>query len=186
MVPSEYCLPAATVRRIYDVCIELGLDRRVVAHGPTRTAAETQHVLPPNCLVEKTVTGKLGDAFVLWTGVSDYTILKRQQKAVARALGMPTSSSHSLNPPEANPMTCYAMAAGMVSPFLIPNTPAATSLAAICVVPWPEAWNQTHDVAISLSLHESLIIPLSGLNSLLRLYLENAVPAMRLLIDEMA
>ena len=72
------------------------------------------------------------------------------------------------------------MLPGMVSPFLRPMR--ATRLAALVVLPWPRCWEaQMREVAISLSLWESLVLPLSCLRPLLRSYAARAYPEVRLI-----
>src|SRR5205823_118043 len=74
----------------------------------------------------------------------------------------------------------FGMLPGMVSPFLPPSR--ATRLVALLVLPWPRCWEaQRREVAISLSLWESLLLPLDCLRLLLQSYVERAYPAVHLI-----
>ncbi len=71
------------------------------------------------------------------------------------------------------------MLPGMVSPFLSPLRP--SRLAAVVQVSWPEAWeDQDKAVGVSLSLFESLILPLRCFRAILRQYAKRAyTPGLR-------
>jgi len=178
---TDIRLPMELVKTMQNDCHEIRLSQRVIRHEATYSAAETQGVLPTDCLVQKSVTGLLGDKIVLWTGVSDYEITRHEQHTAAHLLGLSHTSDHTLNPSIIDPLGFYGMAEGMVSPFLVPGSPAASELAAVCVLSWPQEWEHAHSVAISLSLHESLVIPLAGLHRLLDIYLERTFPRLPVL-----
>lgn len=71
------------------------------------------------------------------------------------------------------------MLPGMVSPFLPPLRP--TRLAAVVQAPWQADWNDTRwAVGVSLSLFESLLLPLHCFRAILRQYADRAyAPALR-------
>ena len=71
------------------------------------------------------------------------------------------------------------MLPGMVSPFLPPHHP--TRLAAVVQGPWPTYWDEPGwAVGVSLSLFESLLLPLHCFRAILRQYAARAyVPALR-------
>ena len=72
------------------------------------------------------------------------------------------------------------MQPGMVSPFLHPER--AARLAALTLLPWPERWEaQEREVAVSVSLWESLLLPLRCLRPLVYLYAKRAYPELRLI-----
>jgi len=72
------------------------------------------------------------------------------------------------------------MQPGMVSPFLHPER--AAHLSALVLLPWRELWEaQEREVAISLSLWESLALPVRCLRPLLRRYARRAYPQVRLI-----
>ena len=72
------------------------------------------------------------------------------------------------------------MQPGMVSPFLHPER--ETELAALVLLPWPQWWEaQEREVAISLSLWESLALPVRCLHPLIRRYAKRAYPQVRLI-----
>ena len=72
------------------------------------------------------------------------------------------------------------MQPGMVSPFLHPSH--HTGLGALVLLPWPERWEaHEREVAISLSLWESLVLPLRCLRQLIRSYARRAYPGVRII-----
>ena len=72
------------------------------------------------------------------------------------------------------------MQRGMLSPFLHPEREAG--LAAFILLPWPQRWEaQEREVALSLSLWESLLLPLRCLRPLLRRYAKRAYPQVHLI-----
>ncbi len=158
------------------------LHARLVRHCPTQSAVETQALMPPWVLVQKTVTLALGESLVLCTGAGAQLLSRQERYAIAQALGLPhrTSRHTTINPEIRDSVEVFGMLPGMVSPFLRPSR--ATKLTALVLLPWPRRWEaQAHEVAISLSLWESLVLPLGCLRQLLRLYAERTYPAVRLI-----
>ncbi|MCH5584015.1 hypothetical protein MK805_03430 [Shimazuella sp. AN120528] len=149
-------------------------------HQPTRSAAETQAVLPKGCLVQKTITCKLADKttnkLVLWTGVADFRIHRSLHREASQLLNLKRIRSHTFNPKEIEPLQFYGVPEGTVNPFLSYSSPATRNLDAIFFLPWPSEWNEKYKVAISLSLQESLIISLSHLKHLLWEYQQRIFP----------
>ena len=161
---------------------ERPLHTRLVRHRYSHSAMETQALLPPGVLVQKTVTLALGELLVLCTGVGTWRLSRQDLHAIAKAIGLPNRRSRhaTINPADLQTVEEFGMLPGMVSPFLRPMR--ATRLAALVVLPWPRCWEeQGREVAISLSLWESLMLPLRCLRSLLRGYAEHAYPAVRLI-----
>jgi hypothetical protein len=158
------------------------LHARLVRHRPTQSAVETQALLPPGVLVQKTVTLALGESLVLCTGASTQRLSRQERYAIAQALGLPhrTGRRTTINPETCDSVEVFGMLPGMVSPFLRPLR--ATKLTALVLLPWPRRWEaQAREVAISLSLWESLVLPLGCLRLLLKLYANRAYPAVRLI-----
>jgi hypothetical protein len=165
-------LPARTLRQLTDICMHLSIPIKIAHHGPTFTAAQTQAVLPGDCLVQKTVTGKVEDKLILWTGVGDFHIARKLHKIANKKMGLAAGRDHTLNPPEVDALSFYHMQPGMVSPFLISGSPAAHQLTALFVLDWSEAVDPQSPVAISLSLTESLVISAAHLDALFHAYAE--------------
>lgn len=163
-------LPDETLRTLDDLCVQLAIPINVVRHKSTFSAAETQAVLPEKCLVQKTVTGRAANKIVLWTGVGDYRVTRPLRKMANRQIGVAAARDHILNPSDVDALTFYGMQPGMVSPFLISRTPAAHELAAMFVLDWRRTHDLSASVAISLSLTESLVVPLKHLDALLCAY----------------
>ncbi len=162
-------LPLSVVDLLQTLCTRLALTNSVIEHGPTFSAAETQAVLPPGCLVQKTVTDRVADKLVVWTGAGDFRLSHRAYRSANRTLGLRTRSEHTLNPHDVDALKFYGMQPGMVSPFFIPGTQAISQIAAIFLVDQVEPAEGLL-VALSLSLHKSLLIPLKGLDELVHLY----------------
>ena len=158
------------------------LHARLVRHRPSLSASETQELLPPGVLVQKTVTLALGESLVFCTGAGTQSLSRKAQHAIAKALGLSHRRSRhaTINPESCETIKAFGMLPGMVSPFLRPER--ATRLTALLLLPWPTRWDiQLREVAISLSLWESLVLPLGCLRPLLRSYAACAYPAVRLL-----
>lgn len=158
------------------------LHARLVRHRPTQSAVETQARLPPGVLVQKTVTLTLGESLVLCTGAGTQRLSRQERYAIAQALGLPhrTGRHTTVNPESCDSVEVFGMLPGMVSPFLRPSR--ATKLTALVLLPWPRRWEaQMREVAISLSLWESLVLPLGCLRPLLRWYAGRTYPAVRLI-----
>ncbi len=165
----DTALPAYTLGQLERLCVRLSLPTRIVNHQPTFSAAETQSVLPKGCLVQKTVTDQVADKLLAWSGVGDFRLSRRLYKQANQLLGSPRTDEHTLNPPDVDAMAFYGMQPGQVSPFFGPGTPAITELSALFLLDWSNVDTKLC-VAISLSLYASLIIPVSGLEALLRTY----------------
>jgi hypothetical protein len=167
-----------------ELCKIKNIPFTVVRHRPTRSAAETQAVLPRDCLVQKTITCKLADRttdkLVLWTGVADYRINRSLHKQAAKLLQLKRVQRQTFNPNEIDPLQFYGVPEGAVNPFLLQYSPAISKLDAILFLAWPKVWNEKYKVAISLSLEESLLISLCQLQNLLLSYKERVFPNLNL------
>jgi hypothetical protein len=163
-------LPGASLVLIYCIASQFvdDLSERIWVHQATLSARETQAVLPPGTLVQKTVTVVLGGKLLLWTAFGESRQTLQQRQAVAAALGISKQSARhaTINPPSCCSEEVFGMARGMVSPFLPPLR--RTGLSAVIQESWPHCQDQ--NVAVSLSLYESLILPASKLRQLLRCY----------------
>src|SRR5258708_17440472 len=155
---------------------------RLLRHGPSQRAAETQALLPPGVLVQKTVSVTFRERLLLCTGVGTQSLTHRQLRDIATALALPyrTMKQCTINFSAHSSVEAFAMQPGMVSPFLHPER--AAGLAALVLLPWPQRWEaQEREVAISLSLWESLALPLRCLRPLVRRYARRAYPEVRLI-----
>ncbi len=153
------------------------LHARLVRHGPSLRAAETQGLLPPGVLVHKTVSAALADTLLLCTGAGTQHPKRWQLQAVASALGLPgqTTKQGHIHTVVCDSIETFAMQPALVSPFLSPSTPAG--FAALVLLPWPKhCEEQAQEVTISLSLWESLLLPLRFLRPLIRRYAARAYP----------
>ena len=176
-------LSSASLRLLYDLASPYveDLPERIYWHAPTHSAAETQAVLPPQVLVQKTVSVEMADRLLLWMSVGEQAHTLEQRRAVAQVLGLPRRAAKrcSTNPATCRPEEEFAMFPGMVSPFLPPFHP--SRLAAVVHVPWPSDWEeQGKAVGVSLSLFESLILPLHCFGTILHQYAARAYePSLR-------
>jgi hypothetical protein len=91
-----------------------------VVHPETFSAVETQRVLPPRVLVQKSVTATLGQRNLLWTGIGDFHLSRPSIRWVAQLLHIPANQArhHTLNPPGIDPVYEFSLLPGMVNPFL--------------------------------------------------------------------
>jgi len=190
-------LPGASIKLLYE-CATACLHRlpgpvyspwdnrplhaRLLRHGPSQRAAEAQALLPPGVLVQKTVSVTLGERLLLCTGAGTQSLTRRQLQDIATALALPyrTMKQCTINSSAHSSVEAFAMLPGMVSLFLHPER--AAGLAALVLLPWPQRWEaQEREVAISLSLWESLLLPLRCLCPLVRRYARRAYPEVRLI-----
>ena len=170
-------LSSASLRLLYDISSQFvdNLPEHICWHAPTLSASETQAVLPPQVLVQKTVSVEMAGQLSLWTGIGDYEHTLDQRRVVASALGLPRRAARqcSTNPATCRPEEEFAMLPGMVSPFLSPLRP--TRLVSVVQMPWSRAWEeQGKAVGVSLSLFESLILPLSCFRAVVLQYAAQA------------
>lgn len=158
------------------------LHARLLRHAPSHTAVETQALLPPRVLVQKTVSVSLGKRLLLYTGLGTDNLKRWHLHDIAATLGLPyrTLKRCTINSAAHSPVEAFAMQPGMVSPFLHPQRVAP--LSALVLLAWRERWEkQAREVAISLSLWESLALPVRCLRPLLRRYASQAYPQVRLI-----
>jgi hypothetical protein len=170
-------LSGASLRLLYELASPYvkDLPERICLHAPTQSAAETQTVLPQQVLVQKTVSVEMAGRLLLWTSIGELAHTLEQRRSVAEALGFPRRAARqcSTNPATCRPEEEFAMLPGMVSPFLSPLYP--SRLTAVVHVPWPADWEeQGKAVGVSLSLFESLILPLYCFHTILRQYAARA------------
>src|SRR5947209_7003918 len=64
-------LSSASLRLLYEIATQFvdDLPARISWHGATQSAAETQAILLPHVLVQKTVSVDMAGKLLLWTGV---------------------------------------------------------------------------------------------------------------------
>ena len=158
------------------------LHARLLRHGPSLNAAKTQALLPPGVLVHKTVSMTLAETSLLCTGVGSQRVTRQHLRAIAAALVLPrrTAKLCTVNPVTSNTVETFTTQPGLISPFLHPSH--HTGLGALVLLPWPEqSEGQAREVAISLSLWESLVLPLRCLRQLIRSYAKRAYPGVRVI-----
>ena len=167
---------------VYSLWDSRPLHARLLRHSPSKSAAETQALLPPGVLVQKTISVTLGERLLLCTGAGTGSLTRWHLRDMASALALPfrTLKRCTINSSTHMPVETFAMQPGMVSPFLHPER--ALPLSALVLLPWRERWEaQEREVAISLSLWESLALPVRCLRHLVRLYARRAYPQVRLI-----
>ena len=161
-------------------------------HAASRSAAETQALLPPHVLVQKTVSVALDSTCLLCTGAGDFRLTRRDLRRIGRSLALPghAASHATINPASCSPVEMFGMQEGMVSSFLPPYR--QTGLAALVLLPslsaCPRESEQTPEqeweIALSLSLWESLLLPLHSFRPLVEAYSRRACPALRVIALE--
>jgi len=188
-------LPAASIKLLYEcatVCLQKmpvyspwdsrPLHARVLRHTPSFNAFEAQALLPPGVLVQKTITLSLGKRLLLASGAGTWSLTPRHLAVITAALTLPRRSLTrcSINSLLRRSVRSCAMQPELVSPFLHPEREA--QLTALVLQPVPGQWKaQAWEVAIPLSLWESLTLPLPCLRPLLRRYARRAYPQIRIL-----
>jgi hypothetical protein len=158
------------------------LHARLLRHGPSLSAAETQALLPPGVLVHNTVSIELAQTLLLCTGAGTRRVTRQQMRALSAALELPRRAVKqcTVNPGTYNSVEAFAMQPGMVSPLWHPSR--HTTVGALVLLPCPKRWEaQEREVAISLSLWESLALPPGCLRPLLRSYARRAYPDVRII-----
>ncbi len=158
------------------------LHARLIRQRPSLSAADTQTLLPPGVLVQTTISMTLANTLLLCTGAGSQRVTRQQLRTLSAALALPKRAIKQcrVNATTANPVEIFAMQSGMVSPFLHPTRESACD--ALVLLPWPKRWEaRDQEVAISLSLWESLVLPLGCLRPLLRSYARRAYPGVRVI-----
>ncbi len=168
------------------------LSARILRHAASRSAVETQALLPPNVLVQKTVSVMLDDTCLLCTGAGSYRLTRSELRKIGRSLALSShAASHAtINASSCSPVEMFGMQEGMVSTFLPPYR--QTGLTALVLLPSLSAYHtamanaqeQAWEIAISLSLWESLLLPLRSFRPLVEAYGKRACPALRLITLE--
>jgi hypothetical protein len=156
------------------------LHARLLRHGASLSAAETQALLPPGVLVHKSVSMTLDETLLLCTVAGLQRITRQHLKVIAAALELPGSAvkRRTINPGIYCPVETFGIQPGIVSPFLHPTH--HSSVGALVLLPWPQRWEeQEREVALSLSLWESLLLPLRCLRPLVHSYARRAYPGVR-------
>jgi hypothetical protein len=190
----EYMLGAATLpgsglRLIYEImssqlealqaCEHLSsafrrpLHQRLVRHIATKSASQTQAVLPTGVLVQKTVSLEIAGKLIVCSCLGDLKLQHQHVLDIGRMLALPRKAiDHAtINPKTVDPVVAF----GMVSPFFPPQRPIQVD--ALALIPWPRQWeDQEKEIAISLSLWESLLLPVRCLRTLLHCYAVVAYP----------
>lgn len=170
-------------------CGITNLAARIVWHPPTVSAAHTQSALPAQTLVLKTVSVEYGAAehertLVLFTGIGDFRLERRHLRAGAqqRGLSRRQGKCSSLNPSWCRPEQEFGMVEGMISPLLSPECASRSRLQAIFLLRPPVMeYSEMIQVALSLSLYESLLVPFDLCTVFLEGYARTAYPHIPLL-----
>jgi hypothetical protein len=124
----------------------------------------------------------MADTLLLCTSVGPHLLTRHLLRAIATALALPrwTVKSWTVNPSTDKTVEKFAMQLDMLSPFLPPSHD--TGVTALVLPPWPKRWEaKAREVAISLSLWESLLLAVRCLPHLLRISVMRADPAMRVI-----
>ena len=198
-MPGAATLPGASIRLLYECATDClhalagqsssrrdrrPLHARLLWHSPAQSVAARQALLPPGVLAHTTLCATIGERVLLCTGAGPRSLTHRQVGAIATALALPYRSvRRSLllaSCPSRSGEPFAVQLPGPISPFLHPERVAP--LLALVLLPWPPRWEaQEREVALYLSLWESLLLPLRCLRPLLRRYARRAYPQVRLI-----
>ncbi len=158
------------------------ISSHIVWHDATRSAFETQAVLPMDAVVLKSVSVQLRDSLVLCSGIGDFQLQRHHLRTLAEHLHLPRRvvKHCTINPGYLDPQCVYGMSEGMVSPFFPRHR--TTELTAIALMYGDlTAVSKYTSVAISLSRYESLLVPLALFPTLLRRYMSTTYPHVTLI-----
>lgn len=184
----DVTMPHESVSLLCEICSAHGAEPLFRAHSPSLTAAEKDRIVAP-ARVQKTITIELDGVPLLCTAIGDPVLTRTAFRTMAERLGMPRAAAKRLhvNPRALEPLRCFEMAPGMVSPFLRPGR--ATPIRAIVLTNaapcepvderhgrTPASSTERDAVAVSLSLRWSLLIAASPFPSILREYAARAYP----------
>ncbi len=156
----------------------ISLPHALLCHKATLTAAQKQQVMPPGVIVQKTLSLQFSDlprTLVLVTGLGDFSLTAPHRHALADSLSITGSFARrsTINPAGCDPVALYGMQQGMITPFLAMRQPPIAAIGVMEQEALPDAC--TH-VAISLSLFESLLLPIAAFLPLLERYVERMFP----------
>lgn len=174
---GDVTLPHESVELLCDICRAHDAEPYFRAHRPSLTAAEKDSIVAP-ARVQKTVTIELDGRFALCTAIGDAVLSRTLLRDLAERLGLTRAAAKKahVNPRKLDPMACFEMAPGMVSPFLRPGreTPIRAVVLTDSSVTGESA--ECGLVAVSLSLRWSLLLDAARFPSILRDYARQAYP----------
>src|SRR5215470_7455644 len=87
------------------------LDARLLRHRSSLSADQTQALLPPGVLVQKTVSMTLADTLLLSTGAGLHRVTRQHLRAVSADLDLPRRALKrcAVNPEAYNPVETFSM-----------------------------------------------------------------------------
>ena len=172
---SVATMAAESIQLLLEVARNEGvtdLDRRIVCHKPSLSAAEKQSILPDS-LIQKTVTILIENKFVLCSSIGDLKISRKLLGDISVMLGFPRRGLNTyINPAAFIPEIELGLLRGMVSTFFSPGRITQLELVALIA---PSS-SQMPDVAVSLSPCESLLLPFSLFPAIVKKYAQHAYP----------
>jgi hypothetical protein len=176
---SLHRLPGQELRSLWH---RRPLHARLLRHGPSLSTASMQSLLPPGVLAHMTISMRMANFLLLCTGVGPQRVTRYHLHAITAALALPRQAVKqcTIHPLSYNPAETFALQPGMISPFLHPSR--HTDVSEFVLLSWPERWKvQAREVAISLSLWESLVLPLRCLRQTIQSYAKRAYPEVRII-----
>jgi hypothetical protein len=164
-----------TLQEIVRSCLPYGAEMTFAHHALTLSALDKQALLPPHWYVQKTLTVAVQKRVFLVSGVGDFRLSREHLRALATALALPKQQqAFTINPPWAPAEQVSGLALGMVSPFIPPGHIADPPITAVVLL--PALVSPSAQVAISLSLEQSLLVPASSLNAIVEAYANAIYP----------
>lgn len=145
--------------------------KMTMLYHPWSMAAWEKQELLSDIYVQKTITLRLANHFLLVSGLGDFHLNRYHYQALARILGLSTreAKQREINPATFPAREMTGLDAGMVSPFLPPRFLPTLPITAIVLAP-PPPLNNNERVGISLSLRSSLLFPANRLADLVLAY----------------
>jgi hypothetical protein len=191
--PGTAALPGTGLRLPYDIAAgqisssqagenrfdryKRPLQQRLLLRRAIQSSMAIQATLPPGIPVQKTIALGPAGKLILSPCAGTQVLGRSQLRSLTEALSLARRTIKRCTP---IPATCervqeFEMLSGLVSPFLRPQRP--LRLAALALISWPKCWEeQALEVIFSLSLRESLLLPLRCLKAILLHYTGQAHP----------
>lgn len=171
---SVATMAAESLKLLWEIARSEGiidLDRRIIQHKSSITAAETQALLT-DYHIQKTITILIENKFVLCSCIGDLKIQHNLLRKIATMLDLPHAGFNSyINPPVFVPEIELGLLRGMVSTFFSPGRITQLSLVAFITSP-----NLSKEIAVSLSPFESVLLPYDLFPKIVKKYAEIAYP----------
>ena len=171
---------------VHELLTTLQIPWSILHHTPSLTACDKQTIVAQHnisLLVNKTLSVSIGNTLVLITGMGDFTLRKVQITELGKQLGLSSNQRNriEINPRWFSPEEHLCLRTGMVSPLFSMQQVHTPSLLHALAFLSSERTLPHMNIALSLSLEESLIVPVCAFQPLLSCFAQQAYPDLPLL-----